>query len=102
MMDKIGDLVSPEMVSRSFLKVRYDLSISNLGRLDFPVQYGPLQLQALYGPSLGGNPEDIVLGVITIAGKIHFTLTFTKRKLNLTQAAGIKESAMRHLESSLA
>ena len=99
-MDELGAIVTPEIVSRSFLTVDYDLSITNLGRLDFPTQVGLLQLDALYGPSLGGNPQDIVLGVITVGGKMHFTLSFTDLKLNSVQAGQIKEKAMHWLQEA--
>ena len=98
MMDAIGPSVSPETVASSFMTVAYDLSITNLGRLVFPTQSGPLHLDALYGPSLGGNPEDIVLGVNTIGEKMHFTLSFTSLKLNASQAQQIRETAMSWLE----
>ena len=93
-MDELASVLTPEMMAQSVIGVDYDLSITNLGRLDFPVQYGSLLLEALFGPSLGGNPEDIVLGVITIGDKMHFALTFTGLKLNMSQAEHVKEKAM--------
>lgn len=101
MMDKLGSVIPPEFVARSVMAVSYDLSITNLGRLDVPAQYGSLQLEALYGPSLGGNPDDIVLGVITVGDKMHFTLSFTEMKLSVSQAEQIKERAMRCLEDAV-
>jgi hypothetical protein len=92
-MGELAPVITPQLVARS-MKITYDLSITNLGRLDFPVQYGPLLLEALFGPSLGGDPEDIVLGVITVGGRMHFALTFTGLKLNTSQAEQIKETAM--------
>ena len=91
--------VGPTAISGR-LRVTYDLSITNLGRLDFPIQYSPLQLEALFGPSLGGNPEDIVLGVITIGEKMHLTLAFTDMKLRVSEAKGIKENAMKWLANA--
>jgi hypothetical protein len=100
-MDKLAAVITPEFVSRSFMAVSYDLSITNLGRLNFPVQYGALQLEALYGPSLGGNPDDIVLGVITVGEKMYFSLAFTDIKLSISQAEQIKEKAMSCLEDAV-
>ena len=99
-MDKLASVLAPEIIAPSVIGVDYDLSITNLGRLDFPVQYGPLVLEALFGPSLGGNPEDIVLGVITIGDKMCFTLAFTGLKLNMSQAEHIKERAMNWLANA--
>jgi len=101
MMDKLGSVVPPEFVARSVMKVSYDLSVTNLGRLNFPTQYGMLHLDGLYGPSLGGNPDNIVLGVITIEDKMHFTLSFTDIKLSVSEAEKIKEKAMRSLEDAV-
>jgi hypothetical protein len=95
-MDKLASVMTPQFVAQS-MRVTYDLSITNLGRLDFPIQYGSLRLEALFGPSLGGNPEDIVLGVITIGEKMHLTLTCTDMKLHVSEARQIKENAMKWL-----
>jgi hypothetical protein len=73
---------------------RHPAWISFRHHLDFPVLYGSLQLDALFGPILGGDPEDIVLGVITIGDRMHFNLSFTDLKMNPSQAEQIKESAM--------
>ncbi|MBN1920858.1 MAG: hypothetical protein JW892_06415 [Anaerolineae bacterium] len=101
MMDRLGAVVAPEFVAQSFLTVAYDLSITNLGRLNLPTQAGALQLDAVYGPSLGGNPEDIVLGVSTVGGRMAFSLAFTQLKLSRSQAEWIKERALQHLETAI-
>ena len=101
MMDKLGSVIPPEFVARSVMTASYDLSITNLGRLDIPTQYGMLHLDGLYGPSLGGNPDNIVLGVITIEGKMHFTLSFADIKISVSEAEKIKEKAMNSLEGAL-
>ena len=73
------------------------LSITNLGRLDLPTRYGSLQLEALFGPILGGDPEDVVLGVLTIGGRMHLGLSFTDLKMDAAQATQIIATAMRWL-----
>lgn len=100
MMDRLGAVVAPEFVAQSFLTVAYDLSITNLGRLNLPTQAGGLQLDAVYGPALGGNPDDIVLGVATVGGKMTFSLAFTELKMSRSQAEWIKEQALQHLETA--
>jgi hypothetical protein len=93
----LRDVITPKIVAQSFMAANHDLSISNLGRLDFPLQYGALQLEALFGPILGGDPEDVVLGVVTIGDKMHLNLSFTDLKLTLSQAEQIVETAMHWL-----
>lgn len=100
MMDALGTTIPAEMVAHSVMNVGYDLSISNLGRLRFPTQYGTLQLEAFYGPSLGGNPKDIVLGVNTLGEQLHFTLSFTELKLSVSQAQQVREAAMNWLKTA--
>jgi NRPS condensation-like uncharacterized protein len=97
LMDELFSVITPQIAAQSYTGVEYDLSISNLGRLDIPTHYGALSLEAFYGPVIGTNPEEITLGVITVGGKMHFTMTFTDMKLTLVQAEEIKEIAMRHL-----
>lgn len=101
MMDRLGAVIAPEFVAQSFLTVAYDLSITNLGRLNLPTQAGGLQLDAVYGPALGGNPDDIVLGVATVGGKMAFSLAFTELKMSRSQAEWIKDQAWQHLETAL-
>ncbi|MGC9397013.1 MAG: condensation domain-containing protein [Anaerolineae bacterium] len=93
----LRDVITPKIVADSFMAANHDLSISNLGRLDIPLRYGALHLEALFGPILGGNPEDIVLGVTTIGGKMHLSLSFTDLKLTPAQAEKIIASAMHRL-----
>jgi hypothetical protein len=96
-MTTLSQVITPQIMAELFMAVDHDLSISNLGRLDFPMRYGALQLDALFGPILGGDPEDIVLGVLTIGGQMHFSLSFTDLKMTPLEAEQIKASAMRWL-----
>ena len=70
---------------------------SNLGRLDLPAQYGSLKLEAFYGPAMGCNPEEVVLGAVTVGDKAHFAMTFTDLTLTAPQAEEIKAKAMEWL-----
>jgi hypothetical protein len=56
--------------------IGFDLSISNLGRVDIPVHYGALTLEALYAPIFNVSKSDHrVLGVATFNGRMHCTYT---------------------------
>lgn len=81
----------------TFAKVDYDLSITNLGRLDFPLRYGPLQLDVMYGPLLVAYKDEKVLGVSTVDGKMTCTLAFADFAMDVATAGQIKGRAMRHL-----
>jgi len=54
----------------------YDLSISNLGRVNIPAQYGPLRLESIYGPTMNvSHPSHRILGVTTFSGQMCCTFT---------------------------
>jgi hypothetical protein len=91
------DMLTPQTAAQVFMAADHDISISNLGRVDFPTQYAAFQLEALFGPILGGDPEDVVLGVITVGGTMHLSLSFTDLKMDVLQAEKIIEAAMQWL-----
>jgi hypothetical protein len=63
------------------IDVVYDLSISNLGRIDIPDQYGPLRLESIYGPTLDVSlPGHRILAVTTFGGRMRFTFTTRERE----------------------
>jgi hypothetical protein len=54
----------------------FDISISNLGRVDLPTQYGPLTLESLYAPTFNVSKNDHrVLGVTTFNGRMYCAFT---------------------------
>jgi hypothetical protein len=54
--------------------IHYDLSISNLGRIDIPADYGNLRLESIYGPVFPATgPDHVILGVSTFAGRMRCT-----------------------------
>jgi hypothetical protein len=56
--------------------VQYDISISNLGRVDLPVAYGPLRLESVFAPTFNASqPGHRILGVTTFAGRMRCTFT---------------------------
>ncbi len=75
------------------LIVDYDLSITNLGRLDFPTDDSALRLEGLYGPAVSGMPDEQVLGVATAAGRLTCTLVSRERLMTPDTAARWKALA---------
>jgi len=54
--------------------VDYDLSISNVGRLDWPTAYGKLEFLGLHAPIFNVNQAGHrVMGANTSAGRLHLT-----------------------------
>lgn len=54
----------------------YDLSISNLGRVNIPARYGHLTLETIYAPTMNvSGPAHRILGVTTFGGRMRCTFT---------------------------
>ena len=76
------------------------LSVTNLGRLDFPLTYGPFELDTFYFVPSTGPFLEIVLGVVTVGGKLTISVNYIEENINKTTASAIKDRAMKHLHSS--
>ena len=71
----------------------YDLSITSLGRVDMPAEYGELTLAEVYGPILTVSPRETVLGVNAVGGATHFVLACEVEH----ETTAVGETAMAHL-----
>jgi hypothetical protein len=80
----------------------YDLSITNLGRLDFPAQYGTLRLAAIYGPALNPQGREKVVGVATAAGCLTFTLVAPPGLMDQSSAQALKDNVGQLLTQAMA
>lgn len=72
-------------------------AITNLGRLDFPTTYGPLELDRLIMQPGGAFPlvhVDMVLGVVTCAGKLSMIVEYAEQAVDTMTMNKIKEKAM--------
>jgi hypothetical protein len=57
-----------------FIRVRFDLSVTNLGRLPMPARYGPLRVRSIYLAVSGISLNHRVLGVTSLDGRMFFSL----------------------------
>lgn len=53
----------------------YDISVTNLGRLDFEDHYGGLQVESVWGPAVLFLDDEKTLGVATAGGMLTMALT---------------------------
>jgi hypothetical protein len=68
--------VAEHPISRPPVDVRYDLSISNVGRVDIPETYGPYRLLSIYGPTMGVYlAGHRILAVATFGARLRCTFT---------------------------
>jgi hypothetical protein len=71
-------------------------AITNLGRLDFPRTYGDLELDRLIMQPGGAFPlvhVDMVLGVVTCAGKLSLVVEYAEQAVDTQTMGKIKDKA---------
>lgn len=80
-------------------KVTYGYAITNVGRFDIPTVYGPLTLEAVYGPAVYSDVDEKVVGVITVAGQLSGVLTCNAAVVD--DATRLRNVAMAYLQGAL-
>ncbi len=81
-------------------RISYDISISNLGRLDIPEQYGRFQIQAFHGPWVLGPQRTPLIGVATLGDRLSFSMTMQVTPDSVHRSTAIKTAAMQHLATA--
>jgi NRPS condensation-like uncharacterized protein len=77
---------------------KYDVLVSNLGRLTMPQQYGEFELAAIYGPSATTHVDrDLVVGVMTLGDRMFFSLVYSGSDFSSAQIEQLQQTAMRFL-----
>ena len=72
-------------------------AITNLGRLNFPKTYGSLELDRLIMQPGGAFPlvhVDMVIGVVTCAGKMSMVVEYAEQAVDTATMKKIKDKAM--------
>lgn len=75
-----------------------ELTVTNLGRLNIPEQFGLLQLRQLHLTVAGIAP--IIVGVATLGGKMFVTVRYLKMAIASATAVRINQGAMQRLRQS--
>jgi hypothetical protein len=86
---------------RQYLKglIGSDLTVTNLGRLDFPVQFGSLHLQQLYITVAGIAP--IIVGAVTLGGRMFVTCRNLEMIVPQDCAQKINQQAIQQLREAV-
>ena len=104
----IGEMISEhqalpqDLLDGQAFMINYDLSLSNLGRLDFPTQYGALRLETLFGPAFAAMPRDKIVGVTTFDGCMNLMFICRESTLEASVVDQVIEEAMDLLTSAIA
>jgi hypothetical protein len=85
-----GDKVAP-----------YDLSITNLGQLNFAVDYGNVCLEAIFGPAVNPLGSEKVMGVSTVGGRLSFLFVAPYRLIDKPEAQQLMRIAIDELGSAV-
>jgi NRPS condensation-like uncharacterized protein len=75
-------------------------AVTNLGRLDFPQEYGDLKLERLMMQPGGGIPlanANLVLGAVTCAGKLSLVLEYAEEAIDTATMRKIRDKALEYL-----
>jgi NRPS condensation-like uncharacterized protein len=79
---------------------KYDVLVSNLGRLTIPQQYGEFELAAIYGPSATTHVDrDLVVGVMTLGDRMFFSLVYSGSDFSSAQIEQLQQTAMQSILS---
>lgn len=96
----LGEAISRKLLHKmGWNETRYGYAFTNIGRLDIPDKYGPLTLNAVYGPLFFSDVEEKMIGVSTLGGRLSFL--FATNKSLVGNASGLRVSAMMHLEKAI-
>ncbi len=76
MFGDLGDEMAQKLAGRMQDEARTGILVSNLGRLDIPTKYNHLDLTWIKPPAVYAGNAEKVLEVLTVAGRMHFTLTY--------------------------
>jgi NRPS condensation-like uncharacterized protein len=93
------DEMAQEMAQRMRDKVRTGLLVSNLGRLQLPTKYKHLRLEWIKPPAIYGENSEKNIEVLTIAGKMHFMISYGEMGVSVETVQAVLEIAREILES---
>jgi len=94
-----GAIQSKILRKMGWHQITYGYALTNVGRFDIPTSYGPLELEAVYGPLFYSDVEEKMVGVITVGGRLSFFQASSKSAVD--DATRLQKATMRHLEMAL-
>jgi NRPS condensation-like uncharacterized protein len=74
------------------------LAITNLGQMDYPTKYGSLELDRFIFITSGTPLLELVVPVVTVAGKMTFTINYLEEITNTEIMEKIKDKVLEYLK----
>jgi NRPS condensation-like uncharacterized protein len=93
MFGDFNDDMAQNLAEKMQNEVRTGILVSNLGRLLLPRQYDYLQLAWIKPPAVYAGNAEKALEVLTIGGRMHFTLTYGEMDITDTVVEKVKAVA---------
>ena len=89
-MGYINERLSHKMLKLAhWHKLYYGCAITNVGRLNIPDQYGPLNLEAVHGPVVYSDVNEKTVGVVTVAERLSISMTSSGLQITEQDASKI-------------
>ncbi len=98
--DVVSSILRREKIE-SLDKIFLGTAVTNLTRMDFPKEYGDLELDRLILNPGGAFPlsnVNLVVGAVTCSGKLSIILEYEERTVDKQSVEKIKEKAMEFLQ----
>ena len=73
------------------------LAITNLGRLDYPTKYGSLELDRFIFFTSCTPLIELIIPVVTIAGKLTFTINYLEETTDTPTMEKIENKVLKYL-----
>ncbi|MCK4285282.1 MAG: hypothetical protein KAX18_03725, partial [Candidatus Lokiarchaeota archaeon] len=73
------------------------LAVTNLGQLDYPTNYGSLELDRFIFITSGTPYIELVIPAVTVAGKLTFTINYLEETTDTPTMERIKNKALEYL-----
>ena len=73
------------------------LAITNLGQLEYPIKYGSLELDRFIFITSGTPLIELVIPVVTVAGKLTFTINYLGEITDTPTMIRIKDRVLQNL-----
>ncbi len=74
------------------------LAITNLGQLDYPTKYGSLELDRFIFITSGTPLIELVIPVVTVAGRLTFTINYLEETTDTSTMKKIKDKVLEFIE----
>ncbi len=74
------------------------LAITNLGRMDYPIKYGSLELDRFIFVASGSPFVELIISAVTVAGKLTFTINYLEETTDTPTMEKIKNETLKNLK----